>query len=55
MIGNGESRWGKRGYPNEETGVFAPGSMFGILPIMVIFLLFQKYLIESMTAGAVKG
>lgn len=29
--------------------------MFGILPIMVSFLLFQKYLIEGMTAGAVKG
>lgn len=29
--------------------------MFGILPIMVIFLLFQKHLIEGMTAGAVKG
>ena len=35
--------------------VLIAGSMFGILPIMVIFLLFQKYLIEGMTAGAVKG
>lgn len=31
------------------------GSMFGILPILIIFLLFQKYIIEGMTAGAVKG
>lgn len=31
------------------------GSMFGILPIFVIFLIFQKYIIEGMTAGAVKG
>jgi arabinosaccharide transport system permease protein len=31
------------------------GSMFGILPIFVLFLIFQKYIIEGMTAGAVKG
>jgi arabinosaccharide transport system permease protein len=29
--------------------------MFGILPIFIIFLLFQKYIIDGMTAGAVKG
>ena len=35
--------------------VLIAGSMFGILPILVIFLVFQKYIIEGMTAGAVKG
>ncbi|MCR4738678.1 MAG: carbohydrate ABC transporter permease [Lachnospiraceae bacterium] len=35
--------------------VLIAGSMFGILPIFIIFLLFQKYIIEGMTAGAVKG
>ena len=35
--------------------VLIAGSMFGILPILVIFLIFQKYIIEGMTAGAVKG
>ena len=35
--------------------VLIAGSMFGILPIFVIFLIFQKYIIEGMTAGAVKG
>lgn len=35
--------------------VLIAGSMFGIIPIFVIFLIFQKYLIEGMTAGAVKG
>lgn len=35
--------------------VLIAGSMFGIIPIFVIFLFFQKYLIEGMTAGAVKG
>jgi len=29
--------------------------MFGIIPILVIYLIFQKYLIDGMTAGAVKG
>ena len=29
--------------------------MFGILPIFIIFLIFQKYIIDGMTAGAVKG
>lgn len=31
------------------------GSFFSILPILVLFLCFQKYFIEGMTAGAVKG
>ncbi|MCR4922989.1 MAG: carbohydrate ABC transporter permease [Lachnospiraceae bacterium] len=35
--------------------VLIAGSMFGILPIFVIFLLFQRYIIDGMTAGAVKG
>ena len=35
--------------------VLIAGSMFGILPIFVIFLFFQKYIIDGMTAGAVKG
>ncbi len=35
--------------------VLIAGSMFGIIPIFVIFLIFQRYLIDGMTAGAVKG
>ena len=35
--------------------VLIAGSMFGILPVFVIFLCFQRYFIEGMTAGAVKG
>lgn len=35
--------------------VLIAGSMFGILPIFIIFLMFQKYIIDGMTAGAVKG
>lgn len=35
--------------------VLIAGSMFSILPVMVIFLAFQSYFIDGMTAGAVKG
>ncbi len=31
------------------------GSFFAILPIFILFLCFQKYFIDGMTAGAVKG
>jgi arabinosaccharide transport system permease protein len=31
------------------------GSFFSIVPIFVLFICFQKYFIEGMTAGAVKG
>ena len=31
------------------------GSMFGIIPILIIYLVFQRYLIDGMTSGAVKG
>ena len=35
--------------------VLIAGSMFGIVPIFVVFLCFQSYFIDGMTAGAVKG
>ncbi len=35
--------------------VLIAGSMFGIIPILLIFFIFQKYIIDGMTAGAVKG
>ena len=35
--------------------VLIAGSMFGILPVFIVFLCFQSYFIEGMTAGAVKG
>lgn len=31
------------------------GSFFSILPIFILFMCFQKYFIEGLTAGAVKG
>ena len=31
------------------------GSVFSIIPIFILFICFQRYFIEGMTAGAVKG
>lgn len=41
-------------YGNNYDIVFV-GSFISILPILIIFLFFQKYIIDGMTAGAVKG
>ncbi|NLD03860.1 MAG: carbohydrate ABC transporter permease [Clostridiales bacterium] len=35
--------------------VLIAGSVFAIIPILALFLAFQKYFIEGMTAGGVKG
>lgn len=35
--------------------VLIAGSIFGIIPIFILFLAFQKYFIEGLTIGAVKG
>ena len=35
--------------------VLIAGSMFGIIPILVVFLCFQRYFIDGMVTGAVKG
>lgn len=36
-------------------GVFAAASVLGALPIVVLFLFLQKYLVSGLTHGAVKG
>ncbi len=35
--------------------VLIAGSVFAIIPILILFFAFQKYFIEGMTAGGVKG
>jgi arabinosaccharide transport system permease protein len=35
--------------------ILIAGSIFGIIPIFLIFLLFQSYFIDGLTVGAVKG
>lgn len=36
-------------------GVFAAGSLIGAIPIVLIFLIFQRYLVGGLTSGSVKG
>lgn len=35
--------------------VLLAGAVFSVIPIIILFLLFQKYFISGMTAGGVKG
>ena len=36
-------------------GIFAAGSLIGAIPIVLLFLVFQRYLVGGLTAGSVKG
>jgi ABC-type maltose transport system permease subunit len=36
-------------------GVFAAGSLLGAIPIVLFFLIFQRFLVGGLTAGSVKG
>jgi arabinogalactan oligomer/maltooligosaccharide transport system permease protein len=40
---------------SQQWGYFAAGSIIAAIPIMVLFLFLQKYLVSGLTAGAVKG
>ncbi|MBD3320376.1 MAG: ABC transporter permease subunit [Chitinivibrionales bacterium] len=43
------------GHYSQEWGVFAAGALIGAIPIIVIYLFLQDYLVSGLTAGAVKG
>jgi arabinogalactan oligomer/maltooligosaccharide transport system permease protein len=43
------------GEHNTDYGEFAAGSLLAGLPVVLIFLYLQKYLVKGLTAGAVKG
>ncbi|MCP4571887.1 MAG: sugar ABC transporter permease [bacterium] len=43
------------GYAEQQWGYFAAGSIVAALPVMILFLILQRYLISGLTAGAVKG
>ncbi len=36
-------------------GIFAAGSLVGAIPIVVFFLIFQRFLVGGLTSGSVKG
>jgi arabinogalactan oligomer/maltooligosaccharide transport system permease protein len=43
------------GYAEQQWGYFAAGSIVAAVPIVVLFMYLQKYLVSGLTAGAVKG
>jgi len=43
------------GRGNTEFTTFAAGAVIVAVPITILFLLFQKYLVEGLKAGANKG
>lgn len=58
-----ESRWtlavGLYGWVSQQYdanwGVFAAGAILAALPVLLLFLFLQKYIVSGLTAGAVKG
>ena len=40
---------------NQEWGVFAAGALLGAIPIVIVILAFQRFLVSGLTEGAVKG
>jgi arabinogalactan oligomer/maltooligosaccharide transport system permease protein len=43
------------GQYSENWGPFAAGSILASVPIVIIFLSLQKYIVSGLTAGSVKG
>jgi arabinogalactan oligomer/maltooligosaccharide transport system permease protein len=50
----GLSRYILAGFSN-RWGVFAAGALIGALPVVVVFLFLQRFIVSGLTAGAVKG
>ena len=40
---------------SEQWGYFAAGALITAIPVVLLFMVLQKYLISGLTAGAVKG
>jgi arabinogalactan oligomer/maltooligosaccharide transport system permease protein len=36
-------------------GLFAAGAVLAALPVLLLFLFLQRYIVSGLTAGAVKG
>jgi arabinogalactan oligomer/maltooligosaccharide transport system permease protein len=40
---------------NQEWGAFSAGALIGAIPIVIVILAFQRFLVSGLTEGAVKG
>ena len=40
---------------SQQWGIFAAGALLGAIPIVVLYLIMQDYIVGGLTAGAVKG
>ena len=40
---------------NQKWGVFTAGALLAAIPVVIIFMLLQKYIVTGLTAGSVKG
>jgi ABC-type maltose transport system permease subunit len=40
---------------SQQWGVFAAGALMGAVPIVIVYLLLQDYIVGGLTQGAVKG
>jgi arabinogalactan oligomer/maltooligosaccharide transport system permease protein len=40
---------------SSDWGVFAAGSLIAAIPIVILYLILQRYIVGGLTAGAVKG
>ncbi len=40
---------------DQRWGIFSAGALIAALPVVIIFLIFQRYLVGGLTTGAVKG
>lgn len=40
---------------SDRWGVFAAGALFAAVPVVILYLFLQRYIISGLTAGAVKG
>jgi len=38
-----------------ELGLFSAGAVIAIIPVLILFLFLQKYIVGGLTAGSVKG
>jgi arabinogalactan oligomer/maltooligosaccharide transport system permease protein len=39
----------------ENWGAFAAGALIATIPVMVLFIWLQKYVVSGLTAGSLKG